>query len=173
MTVHLPLTLLEFEYLSQYRHDYPPRPLEGRYGPNMDSVRLRQSHFALGDYVLPYRTSSMDQSKDILTSGAHPAFLDEKVKSDLRRSHFVFGNSEPNFQSQNQRDYYDKFNLLNRDGIDSKSIERNLLSLRLFSGMARILLMCQLFYIIKHIKKHSKKSIHQIVLARYGMIMNL
>ena len=126
MTVHLPLTLLEFEYLSQYRHDYPPRPLEGRYGPNMDSVRLRQSHFALGDYVLPYRTSSMDQSKDILTSGAHPAFLDEKVKSDLRRSHFVFGNSEPNFQSQNQRDYYDKFNLLNRDGIDSKSIERNL-----------------------------------------------
>lgn len=120
------MNYIEWNYLSQYRHDYPPRPLEGRWGPNMDSVTLRKTHFKLGDYQNPYSTTSMEQSKPILQEGAQPAFLDENIKADLRRSHFIFGNNEPNFQTQTQREYYDKSKLNNRDNIDFKNVERGL-----------------------------------------------
>ena len=52
----------------------------------MDSVTLRQTHFKLGDYTNPYRTSSMEQSRDIQSAGYRAVSLDQKVKDDLRKS---------------------------------------------------------------------------------------
>ena len=92
----------------------------------MDSVTLRYSHFNLGDFNTPYTTTSMEQSLPVLNGDARPARLDENVKKDLRSSHFVFGNDEPQYQTMFQRDYYDKSKLNNRDNVDFKGVERGL-----------------------------------------------
>ena len=70
----------------------------------MDSVTLRRAHFNLGDDKNPYQTTSMEQSKQIFDQSAKPAFLDENIRADLRRSHFIFGNNEPNYITQTQRE---------------------------------------------------------------------
>ena len=71
------LCILDPTKISQYRHDYPPHPLNRQVGPNMDSVTLRQTHFKLGDYTNPYRTSSMEQSRDIQSAGYRAVSLDQ------------------------------------------------------------------------------------------------
>jgi hypothetical protein len=117
----------EWNYLSQYRHDYPPYPFEGQYSRNMDNVTLRRTHFKLGDYINPYTTTANEQSKCLLEQGFKPAMLDENVKNDLRRSHFVLGNALPDSQTIYKEEYYDKSAHAKPDaGVDFKNIERKL-----------------------------------------------
>ena len=94
----------------------------------MDSVTLRQTHFKLGDDMNPYQTSSMAQSEGIENAGKCNPSLDEKAKNDLRNSHFIFGNFDPNFNTTFRTEYYDKSKLLPKDNIDFKNIERKLRS---------------------------------------------
>ena len=68
----------------------------------------------------------MEQSKELLESGSVPATLDEATKADLRRSHFILGNSEPNFQTIHQQEYYDKSKMNPLDNVDFKNVERRL-----------------------------------------------
>ena len=74
----------------------------------MDSVTLRQSHFKLGDDINKYITSSMDQSEGIENHKQVNAVLDQKAKNELRKSHFIFGNFEPNYNTTFRREYYNK-----------------------------------------------------------------
>ena len=113
-------------YESQYRHDYPPKELYGQYRPMMDSVTLRKTHLKLGDDTLAYSTTTGDQSKEILNKGNIPAALSQEAKDDLRRSHFYLGNFPPEFQTQSQREFYDKSNRNPKDNVDFKGIERKL-----------------------------------------------
>ena len=95
-------------------------------GANMDSVTLRQTHFKLGDDINPYQTSSMAQSEGIENAGRCNPSLDQKAKNDLRNSHFIFGNFDPNFNTTFRTEYYDKSKLIPKDNIDFKNIERKL-----------------------------------------------
>ena len=97
-------------------------------GANMDSVTLRQTHFKLGDDKNPYQTSSMAQSEGIEKVGKCYPSLDENAKNDLRKSHFILGNFEPNYNTTFRREYYDKSNLFPKDNVDFKNIERKLRS---------------------------------------------
>ena len=74
----------------------------------MDSVTLRQSHFKLGDDINKYVTSSMEQSEGIENHKQANAVLDQKARNELRKSHFIFGNFEPNYNTTFQREYYNK-----------------------------------------------------------------
>ena len=94
----------------------------------MDSVTLRQTHFKLGDDKNPYQTSSMAQSEGIEKVGKCYPSLDENAKNDLRKSHFILGNFEPNYNTTFRREYYDKSNLFPKDNVDFKNIERKLRS---------------------------------------------
>ena len=92
----------------------------------MDSVTLRQTHFKLGDDRNPYQTSSMAQSEGIENAGKCYPSLDEAAKNDLRNSHFILGNFEPNYNTTFRREYYDKSKLFPKDNVDFKNIERKL-----------------------------------------------
>jgi hypothetical protein len=54
--------------------------------------------------------------------------LDEDVKNDLRKSHFVIGNFDPNYNTKYRSEYYDKSSMLPRDNLDTKNIDRKLRS---------------------------------------------
>ena len=97
-------------------------------GANMDSVTLRQTHFKLGDDKNPYQTSSMAQSEGIENAGKCYPTLDEAAKKELRNSHFILGNFEPNYNTTFRREFYDKSNLFPKDNVDFKNIERKLRS---------------------------------------------
>jgi hypothetical protein len=94
----------------------------------MDSVKLRKTHFTLGDAENQYATSSQIQSQDILEHGGRPASLDSNVKDDLRRSHFKFGNNNPQYQTNHMREYYDKSKLITPDNVNFNKVERGLRS---------------------------------------------
>ena len=71
-------------------------------------------------------TTAMTQNKDIEKAGiCHPQ-LEEEAKNDLRRNHFVFGNAKPNFETTFRTEFYDKSNLLPKDDLNSKNIEKML-----------------------------------------------
>ena len=71
-------------------------------------------------------TTAMIQNKDMENAGrCHPQ-LDEEAKNDLRRNHFVFGNAKPNFETTFRTEFYDKSNLLPKDDLNSKNIEKML-----------------------------------------------
>jgi hypothetical protein len=109
--------------MTQYRHDYPPK-LSDKSGANMDNVSLRKTHFILGDDKNSYQTSAMVQSDGIEKIGKCNPSLDEKAKNDLRRSHFIFGNFDPNYNTTFRREYYDKSNLVPKGNLDFKNNER-------------------------------------------------
>ena len=92
----------------------------------MDSVTLRQSHFKLGDDINKYITSSMDQSEGIENHKQVNAVLDQKAKNELRKSHFIFGNFEPNYNTTFRREYYNKSSSLPKNKLDFANIERKL-----------------------------------------------
>ena len=117
--------IIEWDPLSQYRHDYPPK-LADKNTANMDSVALRKTHFKLGDDKNPYQTSSMAQSDGIEKVGKCNPSLDEEAKNDLRNSHFILGNFEPNYNTTFRTEYYDKSNLMPKDNLNLKNIERKL-----------------------------------------------
>jgi len=80
----------------------------------MDSVTLRKTHFLLGDYRNPYSTSAMDQNKLIEYGKKEPsAALDSKIKADLRASHFIMGNFNPNYNTMHKTEFYDKSSIPN------------------------------------------------------------
>jgi len=95
-------------------------------GANMDSVTLRKTNFILGDDINPYQTSSMAQSEGMENAGKCNPSLDEKAKNDLRNSHFIFGNYDPNYNTTFRAEYYDKSRLLPKNNTDFKNIERKL-----------------------------------------------
>ena len=68
----------------------------------------------------------MIQNKDIENAGPYHPSLDEEAKNDLRRNHFVFGNSKPNFETTFRTEFYDKSKLLPPDDVNSKNIEKML-----------------------------------------------
>ena len=68
----------------------------------------------------------MLQNKDIENAGRCNPQLDEEAKNDLRRNHFVFGHSKPNFETTFRTEFYDKSNLLPKDDLNSKNIEKML-----------------------------------------------
>ena len=70
----------------------------------------------------------MIQNKDIENNGPCSSSLDENAKNDLRKSHFILGNFEPNYNTTFRREYYDKSNLFPKDNVDFKNIERKLRS---------------------------------------------
>ena len=95
-------------------------------GANMDSVTLRQTHFKLGDDINKYQTSSMEQSDGIENHKMDTGKLDQTVKNELRKSHFVLGNFEPNYNTTFRREYYDKSGSLPKNKVDFFNIERKL-----------------------------------------------
>jgi len=95
-------------------------------GANMDSVTLRQTHFKLGDDINKYQTSSMEQSDGIENHKMDTGKLDQTVKNELRKSHFVLGNFEPNYNTTFRREYYDKSGSLAKNKVDFFNIERKL-----------------------------------------------
>ena len=68
----------------------------------------------------------MIQNKDIENGPKYSSNLDENAKNDLRRSHFNLGNNRPDFETTFRAEYYDKSNLLPKENIDSKNIEKML-----------------------------------------------
>ena len=92
----------------------------------MDSVTLRKTHFKLGDYVNPYQTSNMEQSRNIQSAGYRAVSLDQNVKNELRKSHFIFGNNEPNYNTTSNQTYYDKTKIFNAQNVDFHGVERGL-----------------------------------------------
>ena len=68
----------------------------------------------------------MIQNKDIENGPKNASTLDENAKNDLRRSHFNLGNNKPDFETTFRAEYYDKSNLLPKDNVDSKNIEKML-----------------------------------------------
>jgi hypothetical protein len=99
----------------------------------MDSVTLRKTHFKLGDFNNPYTTSTMDQNNNIENKrSVSIASLDYDVKNDLRKSHFIFGNSEPNYTTMSKSEFYNKSNIQTTNpfysGANAKSIEKALRS---------------------------------------------
>jgi hypothetical protein len=116
--------LIEWDPLTQYKHDYPPKDIPKE--ANIDPRKLRQSHFIFGDDKNPYMTSTMIQNKDIENAGRCNPKLDEEVKNDLRKNHFVFGNSRPNFETTFRTEFYDKSNMLPKDDVNYKNIEKYL-----------------------------------------------
>ena len=106
----------------------------------MDSVTLRKTHFKLGkyiflnknkgDYANPYTTSVMEQNKNIENNkrSISVAQLDPKLKEDLRKSHFIMGNFEPNYKTVFQSEYYDKSNPGSNNKVQAHNIERSLRS---------------------------------------------
>lgn len=104
--------------LTQYKHDYPPKEIPNL--NNIDTNKLRKSHFIFGDDINPYQTTAMIQNKDIENAGKCNSELDEAAKNDLRRNHFVFGNYKPNFETTFRAEYYDKSKLLPKDNLDDK-----------------------------------------------------
>ena len=68
----------------------------------------------------------MLQNKDIENAGRCNPQLDEEAKNDLRRNHFVFGNAKPNFETTFRTEFYDKSNLLPKNDLNSKNIEKML-----------------------------------------------
>ena len=113
--------------MSQYRHDYPPKKSDNT-GANMDSVTLRYSHFKLGDDKNRYQTSSMEQSEGIENHKMDKSKLDQTAKNELRKSHFVLGNFEPNYNTTFRREYYNKSSSLPKNKTDFFNIERKLRS---------------------------------------------
>ncbi|MCQ2815721.1 MAG: hypothetical protein MJ252_00495 [archaeon] len=78
----------------------------------------------MGDYELPYRTSSMEQSSQILENGTkayHP-----QSRMELQKSHFTLGNFDPNYNTEHIRQYYDKSASSQLENPDYKRIERGL-----------------------------------------------
>ena len=70
----------------------------------------------------------MIQNRDIENSGPCNSSLDENAKNDLRKSHFNLGNSKPDFETTFHSEYYDKSQMLPKDNINSKNIEKILRS---------------------------------------------
>ena len=114
----------EWDPLSQYRHDYPPKKSDSK--GNMDSVTLRQSHFKLGDDKNKYESSSMAQSDGIENAGSCAIPLNQQAKNELRKSHFIFGNFDPNFNTTFRSEFWDKSKALPRNLTDVQAIERKL-----------------------------------------------
>ena len=92
----------------------------------MDSVTLRQTHFKLGDDINKYQTSSMEQSDGIENHKMDKSKLDQTAKNELRKSHFVLGNFEPNYNTTFRREYYNKSTSLPKAKTDFFNIERKL-----------------------------------------------
>ena len=95
-------------------------------GANMDSVTLRETHFKLGDDKNKYQTSSMEQSEGIENYKMDKSSLDQTAKNELRKSHFVLGNFEPNYNTTFRREYYNKSSSLPKSKVDFFNIERKL-----------------------------------------------
>ena len=112
--------------MTQYRRDYPPKWSQGK--AIGDSVTLRQSHFKLGDDPNLYQTTLMAQSDGIENAGPCKSALDEEAKNNLRKSHFVIGNFDPEYNTKYRSEYYDKSSMIPRDNLDTKLIERRLRS---------------------------------------------
>lgn len=117
----------KWDSISQYRHDYPPKRAEST-GSIMDNVTIRKTHFKLGDDVNPYQTSLMAQNEGIENVGVVCPSLNQVTKNELRKSHFKFGNFDPNFNTTFRTEYYDKSSMVPRDNLDFKEIERKLRS---------------------------------------------
>jgi hypothetical protein len=95
----------------------------------MDSVTLRKTHFKLGDYQSGYATTQQEMNKNIDgTKSFEIAKLDDAIKNDLRKSHFIMGNHEPVYQTIFQQEYYDKSKRNRNKAADSENIERALRS---------------------------------------------
>jgi hypothetical protein len=93
----------------------------------MDSVTLRKTHFKFGDFKNSYHTTTSDQNKEIEVGRARSvATLDESVKNDLRRSHFILGNHEPNYNTMFRSEFFNKSDLKDHSMINSKTIEKAL-----------------------------------------------
>ena len=92
----------------------------------MDSVTLRQTHFKLGDDINKYQTSSMEQSDGIENHKMDKSKLDQTAKNELRKSHFVLGNFEPNYNTTFRREYYNKSGSVPKSKTDFFNIERKL-----------------------------------------------
>jgi len=92
----------------------------------MDSVTLRQTHFKLGDDIGKYQTSAMEQSEGIENYKMNMGKLDQTAKNELRKSHFVLGNFEPNYNTTFRREFVNKSNSVQRNRPDFFNIERRL-----------------------------------------------
>ena len=56
---------------------------------------------------MPYQTTSMEQNEGIENAGPCKSSLDEEVKNDLRKSHFVVGKFDPDYNTKYRSEYYD------------------------------------------------------------------
>lgn len=92
-----------------------------------DSVSLRKTNFVLGSYANPYTTSTGEQNiivnnlfkNNNYSQGIQSAKLDDKLKDDLRKSHFTLGNFKNTLNSTAKDDYTNKFNLDYKPNVNS------------------------------------------------------
>jgi hypothetical protein len=71
----------------------------------------------------------MDQNKNIDGTKTYSvAKLDDALKNDLRKSHFIFGNDAPKYQTISQQEFNDKSGLKYNGRADAHEIERSLRS---------------------------------------------
>ena len=126
----------------------------------MDSVTLRETHFKLGDDKNKYQTSSMEQSEGIENYKMDKSSLDQTAKNELRKSHFVLGNFEPNYNTTFRREYYNKSSSLPKSKVDFFNIERKLRTQNFQFGTDKpdYLSETAAKYIIPHINKDDNKQ---------------
>lgn len=74
----------------------------------MDSVTLRKTHFLLGDHRNTYSTTNNEQNKNVDPRGRPVIALNDDLKNDLRKSHFILGNFKPNMMPSSKQDYTNK-----------------------------------------------------------------
>jgi hypothetical protein len=98
---------------------------------HLDEVKLnsetsRKTNFKLGDHKNLYLTTTNEQNKLIEGGRVISASKESNAKNDLRKSHFILGNYEPNFKTISQTEYYNKSRLQNSAPSEGKSIEKQL-----------------------------------------------
>jgi len=92
----------------------------------MNSEISRKTNFKFGDFKNFYNTTTNDQNK-LVENGKAISINNNKeshVKNDLRKSHFILGNFEPNFKTISQTEFYDKSKL--QHSSNGKSMEKQL-----------------------------------------------
>jgi hypothetical protein len=126
MMVKKNFNLSGVNFSSQYGKDFGGHPISHLDRPQANSETLTKTNFKLGDYRSQYSTTTNEQNKLIEQGRSMSISSQSNVKNDLRKSHFIFGNFEPNFKTISQGEFYDKSKSLNSAKTDGKTIEKQL-----------------------------------------------
>lgn len=99
----------EIDKKSQYRYDFTNK-LSNKNSSSQDySIVNKATHLNLGEYPISYTTTAQDQNNSISKLHHYERTgLDENLKNDLRKSHFILGQQETNYQSESKKEFTEK-----------------------------------------------------------------